>query len=155
MGVFLFSAEYLAECLAGGARGGATADFARDLVPAAARSARVFGYVCDDADDPYYWRTLSTVEPIGARTWSCSTTSDPLCRPTRIGRYSRATSRCRPHACSQTPMSMRAVLSPGSVVAGDVTRSVISTRCRIGADAVIRDSVLLPGAIVGARLHSR
>ncbi len=43
-----------------------------------------------------------------------------------------------------------AVLSPGSVVAGDVTRSVISTRCRVGANAVIRDSVLLPGAVVGA-----
>jgi glucose-1-phosphate adenylyltransferase len=43
-----------------------------------------------------------------------------------------------------------AVLSPGSVVAGDVTRSVISTGCRVGAGAVIRDSVLLPGAVVGA-----
>ena len=42
-----------------------------------------------------------------------------------------------------------AVLSPGSVVAGNVTRSVISTRCRVGANAVIRDSVLLPGAVVG------
>ncbi len=43
-----------------------------------------------------------------------------------------------------------AVLSPGCVVAGDVTRSVISTGCRVGAHAVIRDSVLLPGAVVGA-----
>jgi glucose-1-phosphate adenylyltransferase len=43
-----------------------------------------------------------------------------------------------------------AVLSPGSVVAGDVTRSVVSTHCRVGANAVIRDSVLLPGAVVGA-----
>ena len=42
-----------------------------------------------------------------------------------------------------------AVLSPGSVVAGDVTRSVVSTRCRVGANAVVRDSVLLPGAVVG------
>ena len=42
-----------------------------------------------------------------------------------------------------------AVLSPGSVVAGDVTRSIVSTRCRVGANAVVRDSVLLPGAVVG------
>jgi ADP-glucose pyrophosphorylase len=35
------------------------------------------------------------------------------------------------------------------VVAGNVTRSVVSTRCRVGANAVIRDSVLLPGAVVG------
>jgi len=43
-----------------------------------------------------------------------------------------------------------AILSPGSLVAGDVTRSIVSSRCRIGANAVIRDSVLLPGAVVGA-----
>ncbi|HET7925113.1 MAG TPA: hypothetical protein VFL30_09445, partial [Rhodanobacteraceae bacterium] len=43
-----------------------------------------------------------------------------------------------------------AILSPGSVVAGDVTRSIVSTRCRVGANAVVRDSVLLPGAVVGA-----
>ncbi len=44
---------------------------------------------------------------------------------------------------------MPPILSPGSVVAGDVTRSVVSTRCRVGANAVVRDSVLLPGAVVG------
>ena len=43
-----------------------------------------------------------------------------------------------------------AILSPGSVVAGDVTRSIVSTRCRVGPNAIIRDSVLLPGAVVGA-----
>jgi glucose-1-phosphate adenylyltransferase len=42
-----------------------------------------------------------------------------------------------------------AVLSPGSIVAGDVTRSVVSTRCRVGRNAVVRDSVLLPGAVIG------
>jgi glucose-1-phosphate adenylyltransferase len=42
-----------------------------------------------------------------------------------------------------------AVLSPGSIVAGDVTHSIVSTRCRVGANAVVRDSVLLPGAVVG------
>jgi glucose-1-phosphate adenylyltransferase len=42
-----------------------------------------------------------------------------------------------------------AVVSPGSVVAGDVTRSVVSTRCRVGADAGSRDTVRLPGAVIG------
>ena len=31
-----------------------------------------------------------------------------------------------------------------------MARSIVSTRCRIGANAVVRDSVLLPGAVVGA-----
>jgi glucose-1-phosphate adenylyltransferase len=149
MGVFLFSAKFLTEYLATGAPGG-TADFARDLVPAAARSARVFGYVCDDAAAPYYWRTLSTVDVYwrahmelldnvgpaldGDTSWPVFTRHQPL-SPARVlaDAYVDA-----------------ALLSPGSIVAGDVTRSVISARCRVGANAVIRDSVLLPGAIVGA-----
>jgi glucose-1-phosphate adenylyltransferase len=43
-----------------------------------------------------------------------------------------------------------AILSPGAVIAGDVTHSVISSRCRVDSDAVVTDCVLLPGAVVGA-----
>lgn len=150
MGVFLFSAKFLAEYLADGARNSATADFARDLVPEAARKARVFAYVCDDADDPVYWRTLNTVDQYwranmeildnvtpalhADTSWPIFTRPEPL-SPARVlaDAYVDA-----------------AVLSPGCVVAGDVTRSIISTRCRVGPNAVIRDSVLLPGAEVGA-----
>jgi glucose-1-phosphate adenylyltransferase len=149
MGVFLFSTKFLSEYLAANARSLATADFARDLVPEAARSARVYGYVCDDTQEPYYWRTLNTVDrywrthmelledggpTLHAESWPVFTRHQPL-KPARVlaDAYVDA-----------------AVLSPGSVVAGDVTRSVVSTHCRVGANAVIRDSVLLPGAVVGA-----
>jgi glucose-1-phosphate adenylyltransferase len=149
MGAFLFEAKFLANCLASGARSPATADFARDLVPQVARSAHVLAYVCDSVEQPHYWRTLDTVdrywrahmELLDGSTpalhaevgWPVFTRNEPLA-PARVlaDAYVDA-----------------AVLSPGSVVAGNVTRSVISTRCRVGANAVIRDSVLLPGAVVG------
>ena len=149
MGAFLFDAKFLADCLASGAHSPATADFARDLVPQAARSAHVLAYVCDTVEQPHYWRTLDTVdrywrahmELLDGSTqalhadagWPVFTRNEPLA-PARVlaNAYVDA-----------------AVLSPGSVVAGNVTRSVISTRCRVGANAVIRDSVLLPGAVVG------
>ncbi len=150
MGVCLFSAKFLADYLAAAAPGLATADFARDLLPALAQTAHVRAHVCDDAAEPYYWRTLNTVDRFW-RThmelldnaapalyanpgWPVFTRHQPL-SPARVlaDAYVDA-----------------AVLSPGCVVAGDVTRSVISTHCRVGANAVIRDSVLLPGAVVGA-----
>jgi glucose-1-phosphate adenylyltransferase len=150
MGVFLFRTKFLAEYLVDGARNPATADFARDLVPAAARTARVFAYVCDDADDPCYWRILNTVDQYWHASmemlanvapalhtdasWPIFTRPEPL-SPARV----------LADACDDS-----ALLSPGSVGAGDVTRSVISTRCRVGPNAIIRDSVLLPGAVVGA-----
>jgi glucose-1-phosphate adenylyltransferase len=150
MGAFLFSAKFLSECLARCSERPATADFARDLVPEAARTARVFAHVCDTAEQPHYWRTLNTVDkywhanmelldnlaPFSLHSdgdWPVFTRHQPL-PPARV--FSDA-------------YVDAAVLSPGSIVAGDVTHSIVSTRCRVGANAVVRDSVLLPGAVVG------
>jgi glucose-1-phosphate adenylyltransferase len=149
MGVFLFSAGFLAECLARCADRPATADFARDLVPDIVRTARVFAHVCDTAEQPHYWRTLNTVDRYwhahmelldnvapglhADRDWPVFTHHEPL-SPARV----------LADACLDATL-----VSAGSVVAGNVTRSIVSTRCRVGANAVIRDSVLLPGAVVG------
>lgn len=150
MGVFLFSAKFLSECLARAAERPATADFARDLVPEAARTARVFAHVCDTAEHPEYWRTLDTVD----RFWRANMELLDGAAPFSLHEggewpvFTRHESLppARVHADAYVD---DAILSPGSVVAGDVTRSIISTRCRVGANAVIRDSVLLPGAVVG------
>jgi len=149
MGVFLFSAKFLAESLARCVDRPATADFARDLVPDIVRTARVFAHVCDTAEQPLYWRTLSTVDRYwhahmelldhvapalhADLDWPVFTHHEPL-SPARVlaDAYLDAT-----------------LVGAGSVVAGHVTRSIVSTRCRVGANAVIRDSVLLPGAVVG------
>ena len=149
MGVYLFSGQFLVDCLAGGARRPATADFARDLVPELVRAARVFACVCDAPEQPLYWRTLNTVDRYwhahmelldnvapalyADGDWPVFTRHDPL-SPARVLADAHVDA---------------AILSPGAVVAGDVTHSVVSTRCRIGARAVVRDSVLLPGANVG------
>jgi glucose-1-phosphate adenylyltransferase len=109
----------------------------------------VFGYLCDEPQHPYDWRTLNTVDrfwrthmdlvenrgpALHSESWPVFTRHQPL-KPARVlaDAYVDA-----------------AVLSPGCVVAGDVTRSVVSTKCLVGPNAVIRDSVLLPGAVVGA-----
>ena len=41
------------------------------------------------------------------------------------------------------------LLAKGSTVAGDVSRSVVSSGCAIGERACVADSVLLPGARIG------
>ncbi|HWN39193.1 MAG TPA: hypothetical protein VNP02_11890, partial [Gammaproteobacteria bacterium] len=113
--------------------------------------ARVFAHVCDTAEQPGYWRTLDTVDrfwranmellegaapfsPQASGEWPVFTRHEPL-PPARV---------------LADAFVDDAILSHYSVIAGDVARSIVSTRCRIGANAVIRDSVLLPGAVVGA-----
>ena len=150
MGVYLFNASFLAECLAFSGQNSATADFARDVVPAVTRTARVFAHTCLGGERPYYWRTLNTVD----RYWQAhmellddavpSVNADP-----RWPVFTRYEPLPPARVLSEAYVDAT-VLSPGSIVAGDVTRSVISTRCRVGANAVIRDSVLLPGAVIGA-----
>ena len=150
MGVYLFSAKFLSECLTRGAERLATADFARDLVPEAARTARVFAHVCDTAEQPHFWRTLNTVD----RYWRANMELLGNLAPFSLhpdGEWPVFT-RHEPLAPARVLADAYvdgAVLSPGSIVAGDVTRSIVSTRCRVGANAVVRDSVLLPGAVVG------
>ena len=151
MGVFLFSAKFLGDCLARGTTRPATADFARDLVPEVVRTARVFAHVCDTAEEPLYWRTLNTVD----RYWHANMELLDNVTP-----FSLQADAEWPVFTRHEPLSPArvladayvdgAVLSPGSVVAGDVTRSIVSTRCRISSNAVVRDSVLLPGAVVGS-----
>jgi glucose-1-phosphate adenylyltransferase len=150
MGVFLFSAKFLGECLARGGTRPATADFARDLVPEVVRTARVFAQVCDTAEDPLYWRALNTVDHYWAANMELLDNVAPFSQADTGWPVFTRHEPLSPARVLADAYVDGAILSPGSVVAGDVTRSVVSTRCRIGANAVVRDSVLLPGAVVGS-----
>lgn len=148
MGAFLFSAKFLRRCLESGTERLATADFARDLVPEVVRSARVFAYVCDTPEQPHYWRMLNTVDRYWRAHMELLDHVAPILRMSGWPIFTRhqplPPARVLTNACVDA-----AIVSPGAVVAGDVTRSIVSTRCRVGVNAVVRDSVLLPGAIVG------
>lgn len=150
MGVFLFSADFLAQLWRDGRAASAAGDFARDLVPSLAGCARVFAYVCDTAAEPCYWRTLNTID----RYWSAHM---ELLDNAELGVHAQAGwpifTRYESLPAARVLRNAHvdgAILSPGAVVAGDVKHSVISSRCRVDADAVVTDSVLLPGAVVGA-----
>jgi glucose-1-phosphate adenylyltransferase len=149
MGAFVFNTEFLADCLRAGQAAWPTADFAKDLVPSLAGRDHVFAYVCGGLDEPCYWRTLDTIDrywhahmellddpPVGVLgnpSWPVFTRYEPLAAA-RVLRDAHVDA---------------AILGPGSVIAGDVTHSVIAARCRVGANAVVKDSVLLPGAVIG------
>jgi glucose-1-phosphate adenylyltransferase len=149
MGAYLFDADFLATCVREAQRDSATADFARDLVPALADRCRAVACVHDTADRPGYWRVLDTLD----RYWRAH--MELLQSP-------HATIFCNPDwpvFTRHEPLPAARVLedaflasslvSPGAVVAGQVTHSVVSARSRVGAGAIVKDSVLLPGAAVG------
>jgi glucose-1-phosphate adenylyltransferase len=149
MAVYMFATGFLVEHLKEWANRSATVDFARDLVPAAARTANVQAYECRDGEQPGYWRDVGTLDrywrahmellkdpaplPFEDPDWPLFTHHEPL-----------SPGRLRPGARVDA-----AIVSPGCVVAGEVSRSVLSTRCFVAEGATVRNSVLLPGATVG------
>jgi glucose-1-phosphate adenylyltransferase len=149
MGVYMFSTPFLLDRLRYWASRSTSVDFARDLVPAAAREGSVLAYESRQGQLPGYWRDVGTVDrywrahmellkdpaPVAFddRDWPLFTRHEPL-----------SPGQLRPGARVDA-----AIVSPGCVVAGEVTRSVLSSRCRVAEGASVRNSVLLPGATVG------
>ena len=135
MGVSCSARGFSRGCLAGGAELPATADFARDLVPRPA-PAHVLAYVCDTRRATALLANAAHRRPVLARAhgaapcrapfalhsdpeWPLFTHHEPLAP-----------------ACGLADASAdAAILSPGCVVAGEVSRSILSRRCRVGANA--------------------
>ncbi len=149
MGVYVFSTGFLLDRLREWASRSASVDFARDLVPAAARSSLAFAYECRDGARPGYWRDVGTVDRYWRAHMELLKDPPPLAFddpewPLFTRHEPLSPGQLRPGARIDA-----AIVSPGCVVAGEVSRSVLSNRCRIGEGASVRNSVLLPGATVG------
>jgi glucose-1-phosphate adenylyltransferase len=151
MGAYVFDTAFLFDRLR--ERPPSDRDFALDVLPAATATARVQAYpFCGGAEsEPGYWRHVGTVD----RYWQAH--MDLLEEPPRIALsdpswpiFTRR-ERFGPaeiHASADVHASL---VSAGCNVSGTVYRSVLSTRASVGACSRVSESVLLPGAEVGAR----
>jgi glucose-1-phosphate adenylyltransferase len=152
MGVYVFDAAYLFDCLARDASDpGSLHDFAYDLLPAAIAEGRVFGYDFRSGatDCPGYWRDVSTVDSY----WQAH--MDLLEDPPRFDLFDPNW----PIATHQMPagpmrvqasVRMNALIGPGCGIRGEICRSVISTNCCVGEHSRVTNSVLLPNVHVGS-----
>jgi glucose-1-phosphate adenylyltransferase len=149
MGVYVFDAAFLYARLPEWQRRSTALDLACDLVPASTSDARVFAHLFRSDGCPGYWRDVGTID----RYWRAhmELVEDPVPRVVDDRDWPVFT-----HHVQLPPAQIRAgarveaaVVSPGCTVAGSVLRSVLSNGCRVGREALVRDSVLLPGAQVG------
>jgi glucose-1-phosphate adenylyltransferase len=152
MGVYLFDARYLCECVSTDAADPHSShDFAADLLPNAATRGRVLAYDFRDRSGaaPAYWRDLCTLDGY----WQAH--MDLLDDPPKFDLFDPSWP-IATYAATAAPArivgSVRisaALLGRGSVIAGEVCRSVIGAGCTIGERARITGSVLLPGVRIG------
>jgi len=168
MGIYVFDAETLYAALHEDAtRPGSTHDIARDLVPSLLRAGRrvrvhAFADSCVNvAAGRPYWRDVGTVDAYWeanmdlARvqpdldmydpTWPIRTLEEGL-PPAKFVFDS-------PDPRGQT---LDSLVASGCLVRGAaILRSVLFTDCSVERGSVIEDSIVLPGARIGRRVHLR
>jgi glucose-1-phosphate adenylyltransferase len=149
MGVYLFSTDFLLDRLRDWASRSASVDFGRDLVPAAVREAAVLAYESRAGGRPGYWRDVGTIDRYWRAHMELLRDPAPVAFddpdwPLFTRRAPLSPGQLRPGARVDA-----AIVSTGCVVAGEVTRSVLSNGVRVAEGASVRNSVLLPGASVG------
>ena len=152
MGIYVFGRELLAQCLAADAKNASSShDFGRDILPSLIERCDVLAYAFRDpkTGGRAYWRDVGTLdtyweahmellfdEPafdLHDPSWPIWTHQVP----------------CPPPKFTGGGTARASIVSGGCRVAGEVSRSVLSTNCTVGAGTHIRDSVVLPNVTIG------
>jgi len=161
MGIYVFNTEYLIQSLARDAREPSAHDFGRDILPAAVSENRVAAYAfVDSAGTARYWRDVGTIEAY----WQAhmELLADPPAIDLFDPEWPILTSRTSlPPAClfgnqEHNGSVSNSLLAGGVVVRGaTVRRSVLSSDVLVDDGTVIEESVVLPGARIGAHCTLR
>ncbi|MFH1279859.1 MAG: sugar phosphate nucleotidyltransferase [Candidatus Eisenbacteria bacterium] len=147
MTVYLFRPDLLLRLVTENARSGRSWEFGRDIIPGMLGRYRAYGYryrgywgYSRTVDE--YWRCNMDIlggEPaVDLDGWEVRTNLDDWGLRDRPPSIVRAGSRVSD-----------ARIAVGSVVCGEVTRSILFPGCRVAEGAVVRDSILFPDVRVG------
>ncbi|HOH67996.1 MAG: glucose-1-phosphate adenylyltransferase [Bacilli bacterium] len=155
MGVYIFTYSVLRRMLVGDARKkDSSHDFGKDIIPTMlAKKMKLFAYVFKG-----YWKDVGTISSLHEANMDLLLSSkgqniytikggntifseDTHSHPQYIGRKARVKD---------------CLINQGAVILGDVERSVISNEVVVAEGAVVKNSVLMPGARIraGAKVFS-
>lgn len=146
MGIYVFNTRFLLKHLKADAADPASShDFGKNIIPKMVANDKVFaypfsGYWVDVGTISSYWETsLALLQPNSGldlydMNWVIHTRSRE--RP--------------PVMMGPSAQSHNSLLSNGCVVEGTVINSVLSPGVRIGAGAVVRDTIIMNDTVVGA-----
>ena len=162
MGIYVFNTQYLIESLMRDAVLEHSAhDFGRDILPAAVAEDRIGAYAfVDSAGLARYWRDVGTVEAYWQAHMELLADPSPIdlfdpAWPIMTSRASLAPARLLGNRERSGNVS-NSLLAGGVVVRGATVRnSVLSSDVRVEDATLIEDSVVLPGARIGARCELR
>ena len=165
MGIYIFNARYLYDELARDmADPDSTHDFGKDIIPRAVRNgqaaAHPFALSCVGSklgEEPY-WRDVGTIDSY----WDANidlTATDPLLNlydthwPIWTYQPQLAPAKFVHNQDERRGMAVESLISGGSIISGEVFRSVLFSGVRVHSYSKVEWSVLLPEVQIGRRVR--
>ncbi len=165
MGIYVFDAKYLYAALASDmADPNSSHDFGKDIIPHAVRngcaSAHPFSLSCvsNKPGEESYWRDVGTIDAY----WDANidlTATDPLLNlydttwPIWTYQPQLPPAKFVHNQEDRRGMAIESMVSGGSIISGQVFRSVLFSSVRVHSFSMVNWSVLLPGVEVGRHVR--
>jgi len=150
MGVYVFSWPRLKKYLKdNAAKGTEFSDFGHHVIPAYLRNNEsVYAYNFEG-----YWKDVGTIESLWEANMEILDPNHELAFRDRSWRIFSKTHETTPQQITEEATVKDALITDGCFVAGTIDHSVLSTDVKVGKGSVVKDSVIMPGTVIGENCH--
>lgn len=150
MGIYVFSWERLKKYLMDkAAKGTEFDDFGHDVIPAYLRNSEpVYSYSFEG-----YWKDVGTIESLWEANMEFLDPAHELNIRDSSWRIYSKNQNTTPQQIQKDAVVTDSMITDGCYIAGTVDHSIISTNVKIGKGSVVKDSVIMPGTVIGENCH--
>lgn len=150
MGVYVFSWKRLRKYLQDATdKGQQMDDFGHDVIPAYLRNSEaVYAYSFDG-----YWKDVGTIESLWETNMEFLDPNHELDIRDSSWRIYSKNYNTTPQYISEEANVTASMITDGCYVAGTVDHSILGHNVKVGKGSVIKDSVILPNAVIGENCY--
>ena len=144
MGIYIFTWEKLRQYLIDDENDKESEnDFGKNIIPKMlADNQRMYAYQFDG-----YWKDVGTISSLWEANMDILNGSELNLDDDKWKIYARNNAE-PPHYVSPTGRVINCLISEGTVIDGTVRDSIVSNSCKIGKDAYVESSIIMPGAVI-------
>ncbi len=150
MGIYVFTWKRLKKYLIdNAAKGTEFDDFGHHVIPTYLRNSEsVFAYNFEG-----YWKDVGTIESLWEANMEFLDPNHELNLRDASWRIYSKTLDATPQQFTKDAEVRNAMITDGCYVAGTVDHSILSRNVKVGKNSLIKDSVIMPGAVIGENCH--
>ena len=144
MGIYIFTWEKLRQYLVDDENDKESEnDFGKNIIPKMlADNQRMYAYQFDG-----YWKDVGTISSLWEANMDILNGSELNLDDDKWKIYARNNAE-PPHYVAPTGKVINCLVSEGTVINGTVRDSIVSNSCKIGKDAYVESSIVMPGAVI-------